>query len=70
MFNTSLGLIKQLTDKQELLIRLDQEKLKNGQLSILEYVKSIQDYATARQSLITAKIQLMLLTNQYNYYNW
>jgi outer membrane protein TolC len=70
MFNTSLGLIKQLTDKQELLIRLDQEKLKNGQLSILEYVKSIQDYATARQSLITAKIQLLLLTNQYNYYNW
>ena len=70
MFNTSLGLIKQMTDKQELLIRLDQEKLKNGQLSILEYVKSVQDYATARQSLNTAKIQLLLLTNQYNYYNW
>lgn len=70
MFNTSLGFMKQLTDKQELLIRLDQEKLQNGQLSILEYVKSIQDYAAAKQNLTTAKIQLLLLTNQYNYYNW
>jgi len=70
MFGTSIGLIKQLIEKQELLIRLDREKLQNGQLSILEYVKSIQDYATAKQSLITARIQLYTLTNQYNYYNW
>ncbi|WP_256389275.1 TolC family protein [Mucilaginibacter sp. PPCGB 2223] len=70
MFNTSIGLIRQLTEKQELLIRLDQEKLQNAQLSILEYVKSIQDYATAKQNLITARIQLYTLTNQYNYYNW
>jgi len=70
MFNQSIGLIKQLTDKQELLIKLDRQKLQGGQLSILEYVKSIQDYAAARQSLTVAKIQLLLLTNQYNYYNW
>lgn len=70
MFNTSIGLIKQLTEKQELLIRLDKEKLQNGQLSILEYVKSIQDYAAAKQNLTVAKVQLFLLTNQYNYYNW
>lgn len=70
MFNTSIGLIKQLIDKQELLIRLDREKLQNGQLSILEYVKSIQDYAAAKQNLTAAKVQLFLLTNQYNYYNW
>ncbi|WP_448699196.1 TolC family protein [Mucilaginibacter sp. AW1-3] len=70
MFNTSIGLIKQLSEKQELLIRIDREKLQHGQLSILEYVKSIQDYATVRQSLTTARVQLFTLTNQYNYYNW
>lgn len=70
MFNTSIGLIKQMTEKQELLIRLDREKLQSGQLSILEYVKSVQDYAAAKQSLTVAKVQLFLLTNQYNYYNW
>jgi outer membrane protein TolC len=68
--NLSTVKIQQLIDKQELLLRLDREKLQGGQLSIIEYVKSLQDYATARQSYAQAKTQLMLLINQYNYYNW
>jgi outer membrane protein TolC len=70
LFNQSTLKINQLIEKQELLLRLDREKLQGGQLSIIEYVKSLQDYAAAKQSLSQAKTQLMLLVNQYNYYNW
>jgi outer membrane protein TolC len=70
LFNQNITQINSLISKQELLLRLDREKLQSGQLSIIEYVKSIQDYSAARQSLTVAKIQLLLLSNQYNYYNW
>ena len=70
LFNRSMEQIAQLIKKQELLLQLDREKLQGGQLSIMEYVKSLQDYATAKQNLNASKIQLLLLTNQYNYYNW
>ncbi len=70
LFNQNINFINQLIQKQDLLLRLDKEKLQNGQLSIIEYIKSIQDYVAAKQSLTAAKVQLLLLSNQYNYYNW
>ncbi|WPU91476.1 TolC family protein [Mucilaginibacter sabulilitoris] len=70
LLNQSITQIQQLISKQDLLLRLDREKLQGGQLSIIEYVKSLQDYAAAKQNLNGAKVQLLLLTNQYNYYNW
>lgn len=70
LFNQNVGLINQLIQKQELLLQLDKEKLQNGQLSIMEYIKAITDYAAAKQSLTAAKVQILLLANQYNYYNW
>lgn len=70
LFNQSNVQLQGLIDKQELLLKLDAEKLQSGQLSIIEYVKSLQDYAAAKQSLTVAKSQLLLLIDQYNYYNW
>jgi outer membrane protein TolC len=70
LLNQSIRQIEQLISKQDLLLRLDREKLQGGQLSIIEYVKSLQDYAAAKQNLNGTKVQLLLLTNQYNYYNW
>lgn len=70
LFNQNMELISKLIDKQDLLLRLDKEKLQSGQLSIIEYIKSISDYVAARQSLTVAKVQVLLLANQYNYYNW
>ena len=70
LYNQNIELINQLLQKQDLLLRLDKEKLQSGQLSIIEYIKSISDYAAARQSLTVAKVQVLLLANQYNYYNW
>jgi hypothetical protein len=70
LFKLSNSQIQSLIDKQELLLKLDREKLAGGQLSIIEYVKSLQDYAAAKQSLTVAKTQVLLLINQYNYYNW
>jgi outer membrane protein TolC len=70
LLNKSIVQIEQLISKQDLLLKLDQEKLQGGQLSIIEYIKSLQDYKAARQNLNAARVQLLLLTNQYNYYNW
>jgi outer membrane protein TolC len=70
LFTLSNKQIQSLIDKQELLLKLDREKLQGGQLSIIEYVKSLQDYAAAKQSLTAARTQVLLLINQYNYYNW
>lgn len=70
LLNLNIVQIGKLIAKQELLLKLDREKLQGGQLSIIEYVKSLQDYATARQNLNAVKVQLLLLSNQYNYYNW
>jgi len=70
LFNQNMELIKKLIEKQDLLLQLDKEKLQNGQLSIIEYIKSISDYVAAKQSLNVAKVQVLTLANQYNYYNW
>ncbi|RKR83776.1 outer membrane protein TolC [Mucilaginibacter gracilis] len=70
LFNQNMVLIKKLIQKQDLLLQLDKEKLQNGQLSIIEYIKSISDYVAAKQNLTAAKVQVLLLANQYNYYNW
>jgi outer membrane protein TolC len=70
LFNQNMQLIKKLIEKQDLLLQLDKEKLQNGQLSIIEYIKSISDYVAAKQSLNVAKVQVLSLANQYNYYNW
>jgi outer membrane protein TolC len=70
LLNKSILQIEQLISKQDLLLKLDREKLQGGQLSIIEYVKTMQDYRSSRQNLNAARVQLLLLTNQYNYYNW
>jgi hypothetical protein len=70
LFNLSTIQMQQMIGKQELLLRLDREKLQGGQLSIIEYVKSLQDYAAAKQALTASRVQILLLANQFNYYNW
>lgn len=56
--------------KQELLLNILQEKIISGQVSVLEYVKSIEDYVLTNQNLLNARISLWQLINQYNYLNW
>lgn len=70
LINQNNKLIEKLIEKQSLLLELDKEKLAHGQLSIIEYIKSISDYLAAKQSLTVARMQVLLLANQYNYYNW
>lgn len=70
LLNLNLLQIDRLIGKQQLLLQLDREKLQSGQLSIIEYVKTLQDYAASRQNLNAVNVQLLLLKNQYNYYNW
>lgn len=70
LFNQNMELIRKLIEKQKLLLQLDKEKLENGQLSIIEYIKSISDYVAAERSLTVARVQVLSLANQYNYYNW
>lgn len=56
--------------KQELLLSILQDKLTAGQISAIDYVKSIQDYIQTNQNLSAARISLLQLINQYNSLNW
>jgi outer membrane protein TolC len=66
----SISLIENQLKNQEILLTIIKEKLLLGQVSAMDYVNSIQDYATANQNKVQAKTNLWILINQYNYINW
>lgn len=57
-------------NKQETLLNILQDKLISGQISTIDYVKSLEDYVLTNQNLFNARISLWHLINQYNYLNW
>ncbi|MEO8664890.1 MAG: TolC family protein [Ignavibacteria bacterium] len=57
-------------EKQELLLNILQDRLISGQISTIDYVKSIQDYIQTNQNLSSARVSLLQIINQYNYLNW
>ncbi|MCY7363469.1 MAG: TolC family protein, partial [Ignavibacteria bacterium] len=56
--------------KQESLLKILQDKVISGQISTIDYVKSIEDYVQSNQNLHNSRISLWQLINQYNYLNW
>ena len=66
----SISILENQLRNQETLLQIIKEKLVLGQVSAMDYVNSIQDYAVANQNKIQAQASLWLLINQYNYINW
>ncbi len=66
----TISLYESQITKQELLLKILQDKLISGQVSTIDYVKSIEDYILTNQNLFNARVTLWQLINQYNYFNW
>ena len=56
--------------KQELLLDIIKDKVVKGQISVMDYVNALQDYAVLQKNKAVAETNLLLYINQYNYYNW
>ena len=66
---TILLLDKQI-EKQELLLEIIKEKVIKGQVTVTDYIIALQDYAVTQKNKAVAQTNVLLYTNQYNYYNW
>lgn len=56
--------------KQELLLDIIKDKVVKGQISVMDYVNALQEYAVLQKNKALAETNLLLYINQYNYYNW
>jgi outer membrane protein TolC len=56
--------------KQELLLDIIKDKVIKGQVSVMDYINALHDYALLQKNKAVAETNLLLYINQYNYYNW
>lgn len=56
--------------KQELLLDIIKDKVIKGQVTVMDYINALQDYAVTQKTKAFAETNVLLYTNQYNYYNW
>jgi outer membrane protein TolC len=63
-------LLGQQIQKQELLLDIIKDKVVRGQVSVMDYINALQDYAVTQKNKALATTNVLLYTNQYNYYNW
>lgn len=66
----SIGLIDGQIKAHEQLLNILKEKILLGQTSVMDYLVSLQDYATTCRNKAVTETNLSLLINQYNYINW
>jgi outer membrane protein TolC len=63
------GMSEQVADYRTLL-RLASVQLRQGGLSMLDYLTLVKNYADLRKNAIGLETDLQLETNNYNYWNW
>lgn len=68
--NRSFDMIHSTLSSQEQLLKIIQEKVVTGQVSVTDYLNAVQDYVTTLRDEIQTQTNLWLLINQYNYVNW
>ncbi len=56
--------------KQELLLDMIKDKVIKGQVTVMDYMNALQEYAVLQKEKAFAETNLLLYINQYNYYNW
>lgn len=67
---TGLNLINAQLKKQEHILEIYKGKMVQGQVSIIDYLKVIEDYKSNVETKDQMKVNLWLLQNEYNFTNW
>jgi outer membrane protein TolC len=63
------GMAEQIEDYRKLL-DLSSKQLRQGGLSMIDYLTLVRNFADLRKNAIGLEIDLQLETNNYNYWNW
>jgi hypothetical protein len=66
----TIEMAKEPIQKQELLLDIIKDKVINGQVTVMDYINALQEYAVLQKNKALAETNLLLYINQYNYYNW
>lgn len=66
----TIEMAKEPIEKQELLLDIIKDKVIKGQVSVMDYINALQEYALLQKNKALAETNLLLYINQYNYYNW
>jgi outer membrane protein TolC len=69
-WNRTIEMGKEPIQKQELLLEIIKEKVIKGQVTVMDYINALQQYALLQKNQAIAETNLLLNINQYNYYNW
>lgn len=67
---TGIQLINNQLKKQEHILEIYKGKMVQGQVSIIDYLKVVQNYKMDMETKLQMKINLWLLENEYNATNW
>ncbi len=66
----TIEMAKEPIKKQELLLDIIKDKVIQGQVTVMDYINALQEYAVLQKNKALAETNLLLYINQYNYYNW
>jgi len=66
----TIELLGQQIKKQELLLDMIKDKVIKGNVTVMEYINAVQNYIVSQKDRALAYTNLLLYTNQYNYFNW
>ncbi len=66
----TIEMAKDPVQKQELLLEIIKDKVIQGQVTVMDYINALQDYALMQKNKAIAETNLLLYINLYNYYNW
>ena len=67
---TGLELLDEQLKKQEHLLEIYKGKMLQGQASIIDYLKMVENYKRNMDTKLQMKVNLWLLENEYNATNW
>ncbi|MGA8854974.1 MAG: TolC family protein [Christiangramia sp.] len=67
---TGMGLIKAQLEKQKNIMEIYKGKMVQGQVSIIDYLKVVENYKVNLETQLQMRINLWLLQNEYNATNW
>jgi outer membrane protein TolC len=66
----TIEMAKEPIRKQELLLDIIKDKVIKGQVTVMDYINALQEYAVLQKNKAIAETNLLLYISQYNYYNW
>jgi len=67
---SSIRLINERLQMHKTVLGILKDKMMLGQTSVMDYILSVQEYATTFQNKALSEANLLSLINNYNYINW